>query len=112
MKDLKTNDEIVKILWHTIKEAMIYILKEDGDTFETCFRTDEYNGILEVKKHFDDSDMVPIDCYGSDNDGNEFELSEKQLDQLYDEVNEEGYYYVTPVIGLPYDQDAGFYDYS
>jgi ribosomal protein L25 (general stress protein Ctc) len=111
MKDLKTNDEIVKILWSTIKEAMIYILKEDGDTFETCFKTDEYNGILEVKKA-KKPDMVPIDCYGSDNYGNEFELSEKQLDQLYDEVNKDGYYYVPPVCGIPYDQDAGFYDYS
>jgi hypothetical protein len=56
--------------------------------------------------------MVPVDCYGSDNDGNEFELSEKHLDQLYYEVNKEGYYYIPPVCGIPYDQDAGFYDYS
>ena len=110
MKNLKTNDEIVKILWSTIKDSLIYLVQKT-DKYETVFKTSDYNVILEVKNN-GDNEIIPIDCYGSDNDGNEFELSEKQLDQLYDEVNKEGYYYIPPVCGIPYDQDAGFYDYS
>jgi len=101
MTTLKTNDEIVKILWSTIRDSMIYMLKET-EKYETVFRTDEYNGILELKSTTH-SGIVPIDCYGSDNDGNEFELSDQHLDQLHGEMEDEGYYNV--VDSYDYDDD-------
>jgi ribosomal protein L25 (general stress protein Ctc) len=106
MSTLKTNDEIVKLLWSTIKDTMIYILKEDAETFESVFKTNDYNGILELKNN-SDNEMIPIDCYGSDNDGNEFELTDKHLDQLYTELKENGNYHFDPST-----EDDVFEDYD
>ena len=101
MSNLKTNDEIVKLLWPTIKDSMVYLVQET-DKYETVFRTTEYNGILEIKNN-GDNEMIPIYCYGSDNDGNEFELSDQYLDELYLQIKEEGYYNV--VDSYDYDDD-------
>jgi hypothetical protein len=106
MSTLKTNEEIVKLLWSTIKDTMIYILKEDAETFESVFKTNDYNGILELKNN-SDNEMTPIDCYGSDNDGNEFELTEQHLDQLYTELKENGNYHFDPST-----EDDVFEDYD
>ena len=102
MSNLKTNDEIVKLLWPNIRETMIYMIKEGRDTNDGVFRTIDYNGILEIVRD-NDSQIIPIDCYGSDNDGNEFELSDQHLDQLHGEMEDEGYYSV--VDSYDYDDD-------
>ena len=107
---LRSNDEIVKVLWSTIKKELIEAIKDGEHRHEAVFRTSEYNGILVIENR-EDFGMVPVDCYGSDNDGNEIEFSEDDLDALYLEVKEEGHYDVDADSSLGYDEDAGFDDY-
>ena len=107
---LRSNDEIVKVLWSTIKKELIEAIKDGEHRHEAVFRKGEYNGIL-VMENREDFGIVPVDCYGAHEEGNEIEFSEDDLDALYLEVKEEGHYDVEAESSLGYDEDAGFDEY-
>jgi hypothetical protein len=107
---LRSNNEIVKVLWSTVKKELIEAIKDGDHRHESVFLTSEYNGILSLENR-EDFGIVPVDCYGADNDGNEFEFSEDQLDDLYLEIKKEGHHYVDLDSSASYDQDEGFDDY-
>jgi hypothetical protein len=107
---LRSNDEIVKVLWTTIKKELIEAINDGEHRHEAVFRTSEYNGILVIENR-EDFGIVPVDCYGADEEGNEIEFSEDDLDALYLEVKEEGHYDLEADFSLGYDEDAGFDDY-